>query len=178
MIFEKPMLFITKHTAGASSDTGTSRYPRIWRDRTFFFNVIIGRTPRSTPIAFWRSIGTMKALIRITTSGLVLIGIGLLGVLVINFTLATRILDEGGIILVVGWTIAHSIIFVYGLRFALRRYRAFLKNHDWQVCMQCGYILEHLSSNQKCPECGEAYDSETIRKYWQAWINLNMASKK
>ena len=176
MIFDKAKPLTAEH-GEARSGGGASHpnFPRVGRDTSLFFNLIAGRTPRSTPAAFWRSIGTLRAILRVTTLGLVLLGVFLLTALVVDLGLAGRFLEGGGILLVAGLTIIHSTVFLYGFRFSIRRYQRFLKEHEWLVCMRCGYVLEHLPSCHKCPECGDAYDFETLRACWQEWLDSNIA---
>lgn len=178
MIFDKAKPLTAEHGEGHSGGGASHpNYPRIGRDTSLFFNLIIGRTPRSMPVAFWRSISTLKTLLRITTLSLLLLGVFLLAALVVDLGLAGRFLDGGGVLLVAALIVTHSTIFLYGFRLAIRRYQRFLKEHEWLVCMRCGYVLEHLPSSHNCPECGDVYDFETLRPRWQEWVDRNITNR-
>ena len=185
MIFDKAKPLTAEHGEGHSGGGASHpNYPRVGRDTSLFFNLIAGRTPRSTPAAFWRSIGTLRAILRVTTLSMLLSGVLLLTVIVVDLRAAVvdmrltqRLLEGGGILMVAGLVLIHATVFLYGFRFSIGRYQRFLKEHEWLVCMRCGYVLEHLPPKYRCPECGDAYDFEGLRLRWQEWADDNIANR-
>ena len=157
------------------SATMRPNYLRVGHESYTYFHLIFDRSPRSTPPAFWRSVGALKSFLRVTSLCLILsLGLLLTGAIV-DRGLTLRLLEQGGIFLVSGLIVVHSVVGLYGFRFAVGRYRRFLKEHQWLVCMRCGYVLEHLPPCHKCPECGDAYDFEALRLSWQEWAKNNIA---
>jgi hypothetical protein len=51
---------------------------------------------------------------------------------------------------------------------AVMRHRAWrhLRDVDFLVCPVCEYRLHGLASSGRCPECGGAYDAQTVREHW------------
>ncbi|MCG3129426.1 MAG: hypothetical protein FLDDKLPJ_00153 [Phycisphaerae bacterium] len=40
-------------------------------------------------------------------------------------------------------------------------------------CLRCGYDLRHLGEAGHCPECGQAFRCEDVRRLWKAWLSRN-----
>lgn len=78
-----------------------------------------------------------------------------------------------------GWTVwftqhgvgllifAASLLCVLSVRdSAVERFCRRAREHDYAICPECGYLLENLPANHKCPECGTPYDLNQIREVW------------
>jgi hypothetical protein len=53
--------------------------------------------------------------------------------------------------------------------FYQRRWQRRLGRHDWLLCLQCGYPLEHAAAEGCCPECGQAYTHASTRWGWRVF---------
>ncbi len=47
------------------------------------------------------------------------------------------------------------------------RRMAMLVRSDWRRCLYCFFDLHGLKYQGTCPECGEAYDAERVRRVWR-----------
>lgn len=48
-----------------------------------------------------------------------------------------------------------------------------LRSFEFEMCLNCGYLLKGLPSKHKCPECGDDYAIEKVRSAWKQalrWI--------
>ncbi|MCH7704378.1 MAG: hypothetical protein IIB61_04630 [Planctomycetes bacterium] len=61
----------------------------------------------------------------------------------------------------------------YGCRVFYRRSKArfgtWLSSNDYQVCIECGYLLTRLPSEYTCPECGTDYEKTALAGLWLEW---------
>lgn len=60
--------------------------------------------------------------------------------------------------------------------FAFRQVSSLAKQHDYELCLNCKYPLDTLPDTGKCPECGDDYTQDEIRKFWME--NYNWPKKK
>lgn len=60
---------------------------------------------------------------------------------------------------------------LFHIRFEHRVARQ-LREHDRLLCTHCGYPLRGSEAHGRCPECGTAYDHDSLRV---AWTNLRWA---
>ena len=47
--------------------------------------------------------------------------------------------------------------------------RSLVRKSNHELCTRCGYSLSGLPERHNCPECGEAYDLEYVRRCWKSW---------
>lgn len=52
----------------------------------------------------------------------------------------------------------------------MRRLRRFIAQHEYLVCMRCGYLLRGVG-DARCPECGTAFDPRHLKEYWLELLN-------
>ena len=135
------------------------------------YHLITGRAPRNTPRAFWVSIGKLKMLLRVTSLLLILCALVFFGGLVLKQTAAVGTVQRYAILPLVLVSVVHGCAGSFGLRIAYGRFKRFLTDHSWCVCLRCGYILEGLPSPHRCPECSLAYDRRQLEATWRAWIS-------
>ena len=65
------------------------------------------------------------------------------------------------------WT-AGAIVFLVPL-WLKRRMRRYVLESDFLVCTHCAYNIRGLAGST-CPECGAKFDSNTVRREWEAWL--------
>ena len=53
------------------------------------------------------------------------------------------------------------------MRYRFRRRARVLAACDWRQCRWCRFDLRGLADTGRCPECGEEYDIEEVRKWWK-----------
>ena len=58
--------------------------------------------------------------------------------------------------------VLHGCLSLYGGRIAEGRYKRFLAEHAWRVCLRCGYPLNSLPERFRCPECGLSYETTDV----------------
>ena len=46
-----------------------------------------------------------------------------------------------------------------------------VSDSEFRVCTVCGFDLRTLPDQYQCPECGTAYDYETLTKQWKEWCD-------
>ena len=141
------------------------------------YHLIFGIVPASLPEGFWRSIGTLRLLLRITSILLIL-------VVLINIASFCRIgavsflSDQSWLHCLAGVILLHTCLSIYGMRYAVGRFQRVLVTHSWKICLRCGYVLKGLPANHRCPECNEPYESSTLEKKWKDWMNSQIAYGK
>lgn len=87
------------------------------------------------------------------------------------------ILFELATIVVLMWIFRYTfftfLLFVGGgvalTCFYKRRWQRRLDRHDWLLCLQCGYPLEHAAAEGRCAECGHAYTHASTRWGWHVF---------
>lgn len=133
---------------------------------------LTGRRPRGVPGAFWawcRSEHNPLALISKIANYVFLFGI--LYALMTAACFAVDIARPWWINTLVGAPV--FIIGCLGTSVALTschaRFLEHLRNSDYCLCLECGYILVPSSKSVICPECGHAYDVDLLRKTWIDW---------
>ena len=73
------------------------------------------------------------------------------------------------------WTWILALWFIAGLIVLLtplwlkRRMRRYVLESDFLVCTHCAYNIRGLADST-CPECGAKFDSNTVRREWEAWL--------
>lgn len=45
---------------------------------------------------------------------------------------------------------------------------------DFRVCARCEHDLSGLDDQGRCPECGEKYDREGLRRFWSQKLTLDL----
>ncbi len=71
-----------------------------------------------------------------------------------------------------GWLTAWMIIAVMflvihtWLESKIRGVNRTMARSSWMICPSCRYELEGLSSKGVCPECGDAYTTESLARAW------------
>ncbi len=95
----------------------------------------------------------------------VLFGAGSVGV-----ALADReiILTVG--LYVLAWLILGGSIALHVL--VIRRLRRILVANAFQLCPQCRHPLRGLAAVGNCPECGEIFDIQVVRRTWRRLVHL------
>lgn len=48
-----------------------------------------------------------------------------------------------------------------------------LKETEFRICTECGFDLRTLPDEHLCPECGTAYQYDTLVKHWKEWRNTS-----
>lgn len=68
--------------------------------------------------------------------------------------------------------------FAFGfLRRARQRDLDQLRKEEYRVCLHCRFDLKDLSDSGVCPECGNAYEPDQLRRSWE-WKYAEDESKK
>lgn len=134
------------------------------------------KPPPGTPLAYWRSIRR----VRVTLMGMTIVNLmigGSLMVMVIligvtgQISVPMRICEQyNGFLLLALWGLCVVAVYRWLPGTQRRRWVAFLRQHDCEVCSHCGYVLSRLPAQHKCPECGSAYEIERLRSEWETWI--------
>lgn len=72
------------------------------------------------------------------------------------------------ILLGVAWFSTMGLL-VFASRLAGAYYagRQHLRNHRYMVCPACEYDLGELAESAACPECGQAYNPQSLRETWE-----------
>jgi predicted RNA-binding Zn-ribbon protein involved in translation (DUF1610 family) len=45
-----------------------------------------------------------------------------------------------------------------------------LERNDHLLCLTCGYPLDGLPVEHRCPECGTAFRADEVRSAWKHWV--------
>jgi hypothetical protein len=70
-----------------------------------------------------------------------------------------------GSFLLFGFIIAHLTITLWFSRWVKRIITNAIAK-DYLVCWSCGYGLQELADQHKCPECGEAFTQKELKHLW------------
>ncbi len=65
------------------------------------------------------------------------------------------------------------VLSIVGIWFAFwhtARIRRRVVNHEFTLCLECGYALTGLPLKGRCPECGAPYEVETVQGEWRRWF--------
>ncbi len=79
--------------------------------------------------------------------------------------LPSALLDEVGLLLVfvmLGTMASITIV----LKVQKRRWRRKILTLNYEACLRCAYPLRGLPPKHVCPECGEPYDIQDVRRSW------------
>lgn len=161
----------------ASSIWSGIRKRHRWRygsDGFSIYHLFTNRRPRSVPEAFWRSMKTLKALLWITFLIAVFFLIFSVRGLLATGPVATHVVDRHALSLFACIIVLHGCAAMFGSRIARGRYRRFLIDHSWLICLRCGYVLTGLPSHHRCPECDLRFNSTELKKTWRSWIDRNL----
>lgn len=67
------------------------------------------------------------------------------------------------------------IVFVTSRYFLYLRHNQKLVNSALETalasCLRCGYDLRHLGEAGRCPECGQEFECNELRRLWNAWLS-------
>ena len=55
-------------------------------------------------------------------------------------------------------------------RIVKSRFRKHIEARDYELCLECGYLLRGLGSAYTCPECGSSFSLEDVRQRWIDWL--------
>ena len=147
---------------------------RLGTDAMKLYPLITNRAPPNVPEAFWRSIGGLKWVLRVTMLLLLLCAIVCFGGLFFRGTGGIHPLQEYSLSCLAAVIVLYAFAGMFGFRIALGRFERFLIGHSWFVCSHCGYALDGLPAQHRCPECGLAYDRRQLAALWRAWIDRNI----
>ena len=59
-------------------------------------------------------------------------------------------------------------VVVWGM--AQARLKRLVLEHEYSLCMNCGYLLKGLADVGACPECGQPYTKTGLRSAWDVWL--------
>lgn len=62
------------------------------------------------------------------------------------------------------WIVIVSLLLLHSWREHIRT-RKLIKHH-FKICQSCAYILEGHEQSGKCPECGEKFDTGSVKQLW------------
>jgi hypothetical protein len=104
------------------------------------------------------------------------LAVGIVGVVLINakFLYPLSLLpDHGRFLRPIGWTL---IVVSYALaRWRHGRFAREIRESDYRVCIQCGYSLNGLADDSRCPECGLTYTRDSLIQYWEAVLRRRIS---
>lgn len=149
-----------------------------WRfgaEQVSWYDLVIGRAPHNVPGGFWRSMGVLRTLLRLTSVFVLLLALVNLLALIMRAARGVDSIESpllSGLVLSV---VLHGCVVSYGLRIASGRFRRYLIEHSWLVCFRCGYALTGLPPRHRCPECNLPYDSGGLREAWKGWAKRQIA---
>lgn len=145
-----------------------------WRfgsDGFSIYHLLTNRRPRDVPEAFWRSIKRLKALLWTTFLFSILCLVLSFRGLFASGLGATHSVDRFVFPIFLLISVFYGCSAAFGPRIARGRYRRFLIDHSWLVCLRCGYVLKGLPPRHQCPECDLRYDTTEMKKTWTSWID-------
>jgi len=153
-----------------------------WRDHKWQYGldtytittVLLNRCPADECPGFWRYLGSLRVVLRVTGAAWLISGALALGEIAADLGWITRWLPGEWLLLFWVLFVIHSVLLVYGLRFARGHFKRLLLKNEWRICVACGYSLRGLPDRHQCPECGTEYEIETLAQQWHAWIERNV----
>ena len=104
------------------------------------------------------------------------LGVGVVVVPVVGLADSSGLIDLStpqmrGICLLWLWMLPPLLLVSIVLEYLyVRRIRKGVRDADYGVCLQCGFLLAGLPPKYKCPECGSPYDIEDVRATWRKWF--------
>jgi hypothetical protein len=122
------------------------------------------------PEAFWRSIKKLKILLRVILLLVSLCAVLCFGGLLFPGAFPVHVLGRYPLTCLAIMVVLNGCAVLFGVRIAQGRFEEFLSDHSWFVCYRCGYVLEGLPSQHRCPECDLPYDRGALERAWKAWI--------
>lgn len=63
------------------------------------------------------------------------------------------------------------------LKRAIRRLEKEIQSNNLEHCLECGYPLKGLPAEHRCPECGEPYDIEVVRRTWERYFKAQKSAR-
>jgi len=127
--------------------------------------------PRGVPWGYWEhSRGT-----RVKLKGIAALYLAAAVVLLISFVTYPAATTNapiwikfgyGPLALVIGWILTTAYSRSVG------RFANHLADHRYLICFECGYDLRGTPSD-RCPECGQSFDNDSLRERWEDWLRKN-----
>ena len=133
------------------------------------YHLFLNRVPRGVPGGFWRWIGRLKVLLRLTSLLVFLAALLAFGMPLLTGGQTIRVFGLPALSCVAVACIIHACVQMFGLRMENGRFKRHLIEHSWLICFGCGYSLKGLPSHYRCPECGLPYDDTKLVKAWRRW---------
>ncbi len=130
------------------------------RPSIFPLHLMLNRRPKAAPPALWRRLIWLRvwAVLHI----------------VVQVGFFTFLVSVGGygMGLKVGFlalAVMLGVIVNFAPLLVGRRPRREVLAANYRLCFHCGYSLEHLPDEHRCPECGAEYTFAQIREGWLDW---------
>lgn len=144
------------------------------------YHYLTGRCPKGMPRGQWERVSIPKWPIMVSWLGagiacavfiLVMLDIARTGLNPRTPTLFTMIC--AGVLFFVTTGVLSAIP-----RYRERRFERTVCALEYGVCFNCGYSLQGLPKEHNCPECGDPYNKEELRREWKTWFARERVAKK
>ena len=139
-----------------------SACPPVWR-------LALGKPPKDVPRGMWSRLAPFRIAQNVYVSVLI-------GLLLLHTFAGLEVFHIARIPPAIKaytdhWLMPTFLVLMFGVGIirvvAVRRFCADLLAHDFEMCVECGYLLTGLSGQHKCPECGKGYDMKETRLTWR-----------
>jgi len=140
------------------------------------FRLLLARPPKGIPRACWERVRRFRYLF--VTLGFIWIGY-LAGPWMLDAFAGRSLWAHTDLL----WNTALFLGPVGGFAFAMllkravRRLEKEIQSNNLEHCLECGYPLKGLPAEHCCPECGEPYDIEVVRRTWERYFKAQKSAR-
>ncbi len=133
-------------------------------------DLLFGRKPTAVPGAYWRRIIWMRVWTFLYTGLVAVWSVWMFamppaGAVGLALVFLLMVIAFGGLILLVMLT-----------KRIKKRLESKVRAFDYKLCLQCGFPLVGLPGQHTCPECGQAYEVDQLRREWELWHETRLTT--